>query len=230
MKILTSFDTLTTLTASSAASGYAASNVVNLDPGKRWKGSIFASDTDEWLKVDFGAAKSLTALFLNNCNFATCKIQGNASDSWADPSYDEDVTLALDDISNRKGWFDLTAFNYRWLRILIPWQVLDSLGTYPMVGNLIFGTSQSIIVGGWDVQLIKASTVFVSDGGSFSKTPRGIPRHVFIAAMEGTLAEIEALSLAWTMAVIYEDLGTVARSWLVYAPDAPRKKIYSSAY
>jgi hypothetical protein len=77
--------------------------------------------------VDFGSAKVLTAAFLNQANFPHCHIQGHATDSWESPSFDLGADLVFDDCGNRKGWFDLTAFNFRWLRILIPGaQALDS--------------------------------------------------------------------------------------------------------
>lgn len=227
MKLLSTFETLPTITASSSAAGYPVSNVALVDPGKVWQVNTFGSGNNAWFMVDFGAAKALNALFLNNCNFASATIQGNATDSWTSPSFSQSVSLGRDDCQVRKGFFALTGFNYRYLRGLITFQTLDNAGLYPFVGNLIVGTSSSVRIAEWQPQKIKRYSVFQPDGGSFTKTPKGISRHVFNVSQTGTLAEYEAQSWDWTYAVFFEDLGYPAGVWLVYHPEDLQKTIKS---
>lgn len=221
MKILTIFETLSTLTSSGAASGYPASNVVDCNPGLVWKADAYSGDV--WLKVDFGAAKSLSGVFFNRANFPHAHIQGNASDSWETPSYDLGLDLVKDEAENRKGWFAIV-FNYRWLRIVIPAsQTLDS-GSVPFLGNLIAGTpvdmpNTSMI----DIELTGRVDRFETDGGNVTATPRGIQRHLLQIEIRDELATLRSMSKTWTHAVVYEDLSTAGGAWLVTRPGSFRR-------
>lgn len=78
---------------------------------------------DDWLlKIDFGAAQTLAALFLNDVNFNKVKIEGNATDVWTSPSFSETFNIGLDDrVQRYKAYLTPTlTFNYRYLRIYIP--------------------------------------------------------------------------------------------------------------
>lgn len=218
MKALTTFQDLGTVTSSGEAAGYPATNIEDLDPGLVWKADAYAGDV--WLKCDLGSAKALTALFVNRANFPELHIQGHASDSWGSPSFDLECDLVQDDAGNRKGWFDLTAFNYQWVRILIPsGQALDS-GTVPEVGNVILGASAALpIVRDFTVDLARKIDSWLSDGGSLRKNFRGVPRHILTLEMGDTMATIRAMVKTWEQAVLFADLGDAGGAWLVYAPD-----------
>ncbi len=218
MKILTSFQDLGTITTSGEASGYPASNVEDLDPGLVWRADAYTGDV--WLKFDLGAAKALTALFVNRANFPHLHIQGNASDSWSSPSFDLGCDLVADDVANRKGWFDLAAFNYQWVRILIPGsQALDS-GTVPEIGNVILGVSAALpVVSDFSLDLVSNVDSWMSDGGSLRKNYRGVMRHVITIEMGDTLANVRAMAKTWAQAVVYADLSAAGESWLVYRPE-----------
>lgn len=225
MLILTTFETLPTITASTSNAQYPVSNIAQIDPGRVWQPTTFTAPAPAWIVVDYGSAKSLTDLFLNNCNFTSATIQGNDTDSWTTPAFSQAVTLAKDDCQVRKGYFTLTAFNYRYLRILITFQTLDNSATYPFIGNLITGTATTLKVSEWAPQKIKRYSVFQSDGGSYSKTPKGKARHTFGCAVSSTLATVESINWDYLHAVVYEDLGNVAGSWLVYHPNEIGKSI-----
>ena len=220
MKILSTFETLATLTALGTDAGFPLANIVGLNPMVRWHSAAYA--VDQWVKCDFGSAKSLTALFLNQCNFAQCRIQGHATDDWTTPSYNELVSLVQDRCSNRKGWFDLTAFNYQWLRILIPaGQTLDNAEAVPAIGNLICGTSADLPkVTNFSYPKIQDFYKFKPDGAGLRKTPKGLPSHNVTIDMVDDRAAIEAVSSTWSNAVVFFNLGNAAQSFLVYAPDS----------
>jgi hypothetical protein len=225
MKILSTFTSLGTVTSSGADASFPVTNVQNLKPMVRWVADAYAGDV--WIKADLGSAKVLTAAFLNQANFPACKIQGNASDSWGSPSFSLDCTLVRDDTDNRKGWFDLVAFNYRWIRILIASaQTLDNSETVPALGNFIVGAAASVpAVIDFGVRIIKRFDRFESDGGSLNKEARGRARHVLSFTCEDAIATIRAMDKTWDDAVAFADWGNAAESWLVFPPEDWEKPI-----
>ena len=218
MKIIASFQDLGTITSSGAAAGYPAANIEDLNPGLVWRADAYTGDV--WLKCDLGGAKSLTALFVNRANFPHLHIQGHASDDWGSPSFDLGCDLVKDDADNRKGWFDLAAFNYQWVRILIPGsQALDA-GSVPEIGNVILGTSAALpVVSNFTPELLSKVNTWQSDGGSLRKNYRGVLRHAITVTMGDTLANVRAMVKTWTHAVLYADLAASGETWLVYRPD-----------
>lgn len=227
MKMLATFETLATLTSSGETAGFPDDNVKALDPMVRWKADAY--EAAAWLKVDFGSAKSLTALFLNQANFPAATIQGNASDSWETPSFTMSAGLVQDDAENRKGWFDLTAFNYRWLRVLIPaGQTLDNSELVPALGNLIVGTSITVpLVSDLTPLLIQRKSTFEADGGGYYEAKKGRARQVIQIGIGDTLANVRAMPKTWDIGVIFADLGSAGDVWLVFPPDNWDKPIKS---
>lgn len=220
MKALVTFETLATLTSSGENANYPAANIKDLDPMKRFQADAYSGDV--WLLVDFGSAKALTAAFLNQANFPHCHIQGNATNVWTSPSFDLGCDLARDDAGNRKGWFDLTAFNYQWMRILIPAsQTLDNSETVPALGNLIVGASVTLpLVSLYTPDVVRRWDRFESDGGALRKEQVGRARHIISLECADTLANLKALSKTWEIGVVFSDLGYPAESWLVYPPES----------
>ena len=218
MRILTIFDSLGTLTSSGDASGHGRANIADLDPAMVWKADAYAGEV--WLKMDLGSAKALTAVFLNRANFPQARIQGHASDSWGTPSFNLLVDLVRDEAENRKVYTQLTAFNYQWLRILIPGsQALDS-GLVPELGNLIIGTDAATpLCPRLDVTLVSRIDRFEPSGAGMRKRFRGEPWHLIDAEFSDSLANIQALPKIWNHAVLWADLGDVSQSWLVTRPD-----------
>lgn len=103
-----------TITASSEASGYPVTGLNDYIVATKWRST---GDTDEWVKIDFGAAMNITDVAIIGHNFtsgATVKVQGNATDAWGAPSVDETITW-------REYIMDknFTGGSYRWWRIHI---------------------------------------------------------------------------------------------------------------
>lgn len=215
MKLISTFLTFTP-TASSSAAGFPASNVALLDPGKRWKAGSFA--TTQTMTLDLGSMIASTSLFLNNVNFNACTITYyNASDVLVG-------TVALsplkDKAGKRKGIVTSPATCKKIVVSILITAALDNLEAVPAIGNAIVGTADTIpTVSQWAPEVLAKSDSFLADGGSYSKSFATLQRHVISMTCEGSKAEIDAMPLAWTVGVIYADLGSVADAFLVYRPE-----------
>ncbi|MEW6708324.1 MAG: hypothetical protein AB1403_00745 [Candidatus Riflebacteria bacterium] len=229
MKLLTdqNMRAIDTITASSQAAGFPASNLLQYDPDLIWKAAAFSGSVT--LLIDLAAAGAIDNIWLNNANFLSATIQANSADSWASPPVSESVTLAEDDVGVVKGFFDLTTTHYRYVRVVIPVQTLADGGSVPFLGNIILGTSESLVVSSWEPAVQEDFNSFTSDGGNYSEFTPGKPRHIFSASMQAvTKAEMDAAPLkGWSAAVLFTDLGSVADSYLVYSPKGKRPRVRS---
>lgn len=107
-----------TLTASSEESEFPASNTQHIWHTRHWRSTGIAST--EWLKIDLGSAQGIDVLIIKYHNLrtggsTTLKLQGNATDSWGSPSYDQSITVT----SNTIIFFLPSTETYRWWRITI---------------------------------------------------------------------------------------------------------------
>lgn len=126
------------ITASSEASGYGVASLSNYLVAKKWRST---GDTDEWIKINFAAAQSITDVAIVGHNFtngATVRIQGNASDSWGSPTVNETITWR-DYIMDK----NFTGGSHAWWRLHIadaanPDGYVE-LGLIFIGGNLTFG-------------------------------------------------------------------------------------------
>jgi hypothetical protein len=102
-----------TLTASSEASGFQASNTKDSRLSRVWR----SSGTTENVVVDLGSAVSCDFVAIANHNFtsgATLTLEANSSDSWTSPPFSESLTWDAGII-----WKAFTAASYRYWRIVI---------------------------------------------------------------------------------------------------------------
>jgi len=132
-RVATSFLSYTAV-GSTENANFVASNITALDrPKKTWRSTALGAQN---IVLDFGSAKTPPAIFLDNVNFATVQIQGNATDSWGTPAFDTgSVTIDEDpQIDRYKKLVTLTSFNYRFMRILIPSQTPVDGAAYYQIG------------------------------------------------------------------------------------------------
>jgi hypothetical protein len=225
MKLLTTFDTLSSISASGSAAGYPVANIADLDPMVRWHADAYSGDV--WAKAQVGAG--FTGVFLNRCNFPQCRIQWHATDSWASPTVNSLVTLVSDDALNRKGFFTVAGTASGYIRILIAsGQTLDNSETVPAIGNLIIGTPAELpAVAQFNPRLVQRWDRFEPDGGGFTKAKRGRPRHIISMTMGDVLANLRAVAKTWDVAVLFADLDNAGESWLVWGPEQHDKPITS---
>lgn len=136
---LLGFDATICTGSSQQSASFAAQNVKTPQrPFFPWR---TGATGDQNVVVDFGSAKVVEALVLVRTNFVTARIQGNPSDSWGAPAFDQLVTIDENPQNGRNQYGSiLTGFNYRFLRILIPSQTpIDGVGYY-LLGGIWAGT------------------------------------------------------------------------------------------
>lgn len=120
----------TSETPSSEDSSYLWENAANYGALKIHYRALV--QTEVTIVCNFGAAQSLVGLMLEDVNFASVTIEGNATDSWGSPSFSESFTISKNpEIQRYNVWCALTSFNYQYLRIKIPTQSpLDLLSVF----------------------------------------------------------------------------------------------------
>lgn len=124
------------ISVQSTADGFSKANVMIMDSLKRrWRmDSYTESDTNPVMRIDMGAAKTVEAVVLDDVNFSKVNIKGHAtdlSDNWAAADFETTAqTVSCDAQTGRyKIYIPLTAFNYRWLAIIVP-TASSPVGTY----------------------------------------------------------------------------------------------------
>ena len=213
------FRNIASITASSVNSLFPASNLKELDPAVLWKASAFTEAVT--LTIDLGSAVRIDKIWLNNANFKNATIMANSSNSWSSPAVTKSVTLVKDDLGILKGYFALSSTSYRYVRISIPVQTLENNDSVPSLGNIIIGLDVDFSpVAKWEPDVDHEFYTFKSDGGSYFKTEKTKPRHIFGCGFEHiTKAEHKALPITgWSNAILYTDLDDVSDSFLVYPP------------
>jgi len=222
MKILKdyAFNVPQSITASSQNTNFPVSNLYLLDPGVVWRAGDFTGDTD--IVIDFGAAVDIDNVWLCAANFIECTIQANSTNSWDSPAVTKTVTLAKDAVGILKGFFVLSAPQYRYVRLLINQQAL-LFGTAPQLGNIIIGKAYEQPVAELAVSYEEMWLRFESDGGAHTKARKGRGRHIIDITITGPEAEVSAARFSdCELMVVYTDLSSVADSYLVYAPERGR--------
>lgn len=115
------FVDLGTITSRSETAAYPDDNVEEYWHLKRRFRANDANVGDWLLKFDFGAAKSIVAVVLNDVNFDRVKIETDAGDNWAGAQDSSgDLTVSLDERVNRYKIYIPYVYTKQWMRILIP--------------------------------------------------------------------------------------------------------------
>ncbi len=206
------------ITANSENSLFPATNLTELDPCVIWKAASFSDAAI--ITIDLGATRQINRIWLNNANFRSATIMADTTDQWSSP-VTESVTLVKDDLGILKGYFSFTQGSYRYIRISIPVQILENNNLVPSLGNIIIGSDVDFSpVAKWEPDVDYNFYTFTSDGGSYFKTPKTKPRHIFGCGFEHiSKAEHKNLPITgWNNAIIYTDLDDVSDSYLVYPP------------
>jgi hypothetical protein len=126
-----------TLTANTENASYPVENVQTYQLSKKYWST---GDSDEWVKVDAGAANTITATMAyiaghNLSSGATViKIQGNATDAWGAPTVDQSFTYAAGAMWKTFSTQSLRYWRYQFADAANPDTVLKlgrlGLGTY----------------------------------------------------------------------------------------------------
>lgn len=127
----------TTIAASSEAANLPATNVSK--PGRPFMPWRAGAAGDQSVVINFGSAKLVNAVWLVRTNFTTVRIQGNPSDSWGAPAFNQEYTVGLSPWNFRyQLGVRVTGFNYQFLRVFIPSQTTTD-GTAYMLGGVWAG-------------------------------------------------------------------------------------------
>ena len=112
-----------TATASSAETNRGAGQAKDWNhPRRFWRSNV---DTESWLQFDLGMDHgTYEGLYLRGVNFEECRLQANDTDSWANPSFEEDISVLKDVfLDRRQGLFFFEdghgGVNYRYIRVRI---------------------------------------------------------------------------------------------------------------
>lgn len=133
----------TVITGSSAAANSPVSNIAK--PGRPflpWRTTVGG---DQSAVIDFGSALAITGIWLVRTNFATVRIQGNPTDSWGAPAFDQTFTIERSPFNWRYQFgVKLSGFTYRFLRVFIPTQTPTDGTTAYLLGGVWAGPVEAL--------------------------------------------------------------------------------------
>lgn len=170
------FQLMWTNVASTAATVLGYSTAADDTGALNYTADVVRIHTSEWIVIDMGSASNPSAFVLAGkrnsalgiSSTATVKIQGNGTDVWTAPSFDQTVTYSEDGMS----YFSDSGFGaYRYWRIEIT--DLDNPNGYIEVSNIylgeVFETAQGRVQFPFDIEYRDYSQTEESDNGvSFS--------------------------------------------------------------
>ena len=124
------------ITVQSTATGFLKQNVMNhAHLKRRWRmNTLDKSNINPVMYFDLGSAQTVVAVVLDDVNFDDVIIKGHTADlgvDWTAADFTTaTLTVSKDTQTNRyKIYCPLTAFNYRWLAIIVP-TTANAVGDY----------------------------------------------------------------------------------------------------
>lgn len=217
MKLINKFNTFSTISGN-AATGYPLTNLAKIDTNEIWKGT----GTSETITIDFGSAKPVSGVLLNNANFISAVITASSSSDFSS-GVTLNLTLAKDDLGIIRGFGSVASTNYRYLKVVCSG--LISGATAIQLGNLIVGKAEDIKVVSWSPEVIDKIVDFESDGGSFRSRQKGQGRHSFNVSFSDVKSVIDGFSLNFDYGVIFTDLNNVADAYIIGRPRQRRGNV-----
>jgi hypothetical protein len=132
-----------TFVGSSEAANSPATNLAKpARPFLPWRTTVA---TDSNVVIGFGSAKQVDGVVLVRCNFASVRIQGNPTDSWGAPAFNQLFTVTRSPFNWRyQLGTRLTGFNYAFMRIVIPAQTPTDGTTAFLLGGVWAGPLEKI--------------------------------------------------------------------------------------
>ena len=170
-----------TPTASTEATGYPDDNVTEYKkPSKEWRSTV---KTETTIVCDLtNVDQAVAAVFLHGVNFDDAYIQGHASDSWGAPSFSEQIKIPYCLKSKRyKGFFVLTDFAYRYLRLRITAQTPTDGEAFFRIGAMVICSTATAIdknpsYGSYKQRAVKPAIEVEYEGGSKDFVTIGLHR------------------------------------------------------
>lgn len=154
----------TVITAASQAADLPVSNVQHPFRGKVYRTG--ASVAAEWVKFDLGSAPAVQAIILLDHTLTTSdtliKLQGNATDSWVAPSFEQVLTFNAGTICT----FLAAAQTYQWWRVVFT---KSAAGETRDIGRIFLGPfvecTRSFRYGGLEIKPVDLSETDRALGG-----------------------------------------------------------------
>lgn len=133
--------TATVMSGSAPDSAFPAANLKTPDLPFSAPAKTTATGQQTWT-VDFGSAQTIVLLVLARVNFTSATVEGNATDSWGAPSFSLALTITRNEQSGRYQWAGLlTAFTFRFMRIVIPAQTPTDGASGYLIGGIWAGAT-----------------------------------------------------------------------------------------
>lgn len=131
-----------TITASSAATGWPASNLALANRYLPWRST---GTTQQEIVIDLGAARTVDRIALIDTNVTQFRVEQNATNVWTSPAYVSSPQAIGRDPDRRayRRWFERaphTPLTLRYTRIVIPAQIPNDGAAYFRMGTLWMGT------------------------------------------------------------------------------------------
>jgi hypothetical protein len=147
-----------TATASSALSGFPASNATSYTrPQKCWKATGITTST--YLQYDFGALTTVAAIVIDDINVSSISIKGNAGGPWVSRS----ATMTQDLADGRYKHYAALNWTIQYLKIQADVaETLDD-SSYMRIGSLVALTSVSEWVSNPSGEFIWQPTRFLAE-------------------------------------------------------------------
>ncbi|MCK9319819.1 discoidin domain-containing protein [Methanoculleus sp.] len=205
-------DSSVTITATTENANFPKKNLKSLQPVKCWKST--AVNAEQTIKYDLGGLKSFNGIFINRINFAEFYIETSPNNStW---TVAEHVTgLTTDEIADElymHRFVEITAVNYRYVRLRIPAQTPLFEPTYFKVGNMLIGNFVTIWnpKAGFSVNEIpKLSILEFPRSGYMSVEKIGKTRRVFSGNLDKfTKIEYDKIVKTYQPFVLYLEFDT----------------------
>lgn len=113
-------------------------------PGRPFMPWRSAAGGDQSVVINFGATRSVGGVWLIRTNFTSVNIQGNPSDSWGAPAFDQAYTITRSPFNWRYQFgVKLSGFSYQFMRIRIPSQTPTEGSAY-LLGGVWAGPVESL--------------------------------------------------------------------------------------
>lgn len=240
-----------TPTATSADSNWPVTNVnILTNLAKKWAAAVATGVVD--VTLDLGVGNTLSGLaadpgiFLDDLNVTSIKIQANATNSWASPSWEKSVTVGKHKgVSRYKGFWrfadlDAAAVAYRYVNVRILSQTPTDGANYRMsravLGNITELTANPSY--GMSYGRERAVDVTKMADGGVEVNLLGEP--YWVATFQGVLPSTTARDQHWDINAIGEgepfvlwdaSEGASQDAWMMIRIDqAPLVKEYLNRY
>ncbi len=133
----------TTITGSSEAANSPATNLSK--PGRPFMPWRTGAGGDQSAVINFGSAILIQAVWLVRTNFTTVRIQGNPTDSWGAPAFNQEFTIAQSPWNFRyQLGVRLTGFTYQFMRVFIPSQTPTDGSSAYLLGGVWAGPIEGL--------------------------------------------------------------------------------------